>query len=75
MSLLQTCLQANATEVAAKVLDGEAILINISNGVYHSMDGVGAFLWELIERRHSLEQIASAIAERALSSQRGSELA
>jgi hypothetical protein len=64
MSNLQTRLQPNGEEVAAKVLDGEAIMINLSNGTYYSMDKVGGFIWELLEGRHSLREIVDAIAAR-----------
>jgi hypothetical protein len=52
----------NTEEVAAKVIDGEAIMINLSNGMYYSMDGAGALIWGLVEQGHSLQEIASAIA-------------
>ena len=64
MLTLNSCLQPNTGEVAAKVMDGEAILINITSGTYHSLDGVGAFAWELIERGFPLGQIAGAIGAR-----------
>lgn len=55
-------LRPNQEEVAAKVIDGEAILINLSTGVYYSMDGTGGRIWSLIERRHELEEIADTLA-------------
>lgn len=50
--------------VAGKVIDGEAILIDVATGAYHSLDGAGALVWELIESGCALEQIARAVAER-----------
>lgn len=49
-------------EVAAKVMDGEAIIINLSSGMYYSMDKVGATIWELIEKRYSLKEMEAAIS-------------
>lgn len=60
----QNRLRPNETEVAAKVLDGEAIIINLSNGMYYSMDRVGGLIWEMIEGRHSLEETITAITAR-----------
>ena len=57
-------LRPNGEEVAAKVMDGEAILINLSNGVYYSMDKVGGFVWELIEQGYSIQQMIAAITVR-----------
>jgi len=51
-------------EVAAKVMDGEAILINLSTGTYYSMDGPGGLIWETIERRPSIEEIVAVIYTR-----------
>jgi hypothetical protein len=57
-------LRPNSEEVAAKVMDGEAIMINLSNGMYYSMDQVGGVIWELIVDGLSLEEIAASIVKR-----------
>lgn len=57
-------LQPRDQEVAAKVIDGEAILINLANGVYYSMDKVGALIWEMIERRYTLGEMVEAVVGR-----------
>ncbi len=57
-------LRPNEAEVAAKVLDGEAIIINLSNGTYYSMDKVGGLIWEMIELRQSLDETIAAITAR-----------
>lgn len=64
MLSLQTRLRPNEEEVAAKVMDGEAIIINLSSGIYYSMDKVGGVVWELIEKRCSLEEMRAAISAR-----------
>ncbi len=51
-------------DVAAKVMDGEAVIINLASGVYYSMDKVGAFLWELIQSGYSLGQCIDAVISR-----------
>jgi hypothetical protein len=51
-------------EVAAKVIDGEAIIMNLSNGLYFSMDNVGALVWELVEAGQSLEEMTDLVGER-----------
>lgn len=60
----QDRLSPNEAEVAAKVLDGEAIIINLSNGTYYSMDKVGGLIWEMIVAGRTLVDIAEAIALR-----------
>lgn len=56
-------LKPNTEEVASKVVDGEAILINLSNGMYYSMDTVGGYIWSLVTHGHDLEAISSAVAQ------------
>ena len=60
MLTLHNSLHLNDEEVAAKVLDGEAIMINLSNGNYYSMDKVGGFLWELVEQKRTLGHMVAA---------------
>lgn len=57
-------LKPNNEEVAAKVMDRKAILINLSNGIYYSMDKVGGVVWELVERNYSPEEIVAFIINR-----------
>lgn len=58
------CYLPNVDEVASEVLEGEAVLINLSNGMYYSIDGVGGRIWELIERGAPLSEIVQDIAAR-----------
>jgi hypothetical protein len=54
-------LEPNTIEIAAKVLDGEAILINLSTGTYYSMDKVGTTVWVLINEGYSVAEIAKTL--------------
>lgn len=51
----------NADVVFAKVIDGEAVIMNIRSGIYYSMDQVGALVWTNVEEGASLEDIVAAI--------------
>ena len=64
MLTLDQRLRPRQEEVAAKVIDGEAIIINLANGVYYSMDKVGALIWEMIESKHSLAEMGETISRR-----------
>lgn len=54
----------NTADVAAKVIDGEAIIMNLANGLYYSMDEVGSAIWEMVERTRSVEEMAGALEAR-----------
>jgi Coenzyme PQQ synthesis protein D (PqqD) len=64
MITAQSRFRAREEEVAAKVMDGEAILINLSNGIYYSMDKAGGLVWEMVEGRRSVEEMAACIVAR-----------
>ena len=68
MLTLHSRLCPNEDEVSAKVMDGEAIIINFSNGIYYSMDKVGGLVWEMVEGTHSLAEIMETILDRYLAS-------
>ena len=61
MLSLSTFIIANEQQVAAKVMDGEAILINLTTGAYYSIPGTGGFIWSVIETKVSLDGIVSAV--------------
>jgi Coenzyme PQQ synthesis protein D (PqqD) len=50
---------------AAKVIDGEAIIINVLTGRYYSLEGAGAFIWSKVaERSMTAHDLAQAVSER-----------
>jgi hypothetical protein len=51
-------------EIAYKTLDGETIIINLVNGVYYSLPGVGSEAWELIASGRSLAENAAILSAR-----------
>jgi Coenzyme PQQ synthesis protein D (PqqD) len=54
---------ANEQQVAAKVMDGEAILINLSTGIYYSLGTTGGFIWSLVEKRPAIQDIVRSVVE------------
>ena len=58
---LHDCFRPREEEVASKVIDGEAIIINLANGVYYSMDKVGALVWDLLQTGYSLDEVIAAV--------------
>lgn len=59
----ETRVTPRSGEIAAKVIDGEAIIMNLSNGLYYSMDPLGAAVWTMAQSGLSVGRIAEALAE------------
>ena len=57
-------LRANDAECAAKVLDGEAVIINLLNGTYYSLDKAGAVVWELAAAGGTITEIVGGVTAR-----------
>lgn len=63
MMVLETRYSPNRGDIAAKVLDGEAIMIDLAKGIYYSLGGIGGRIWELIESERSPAEIAATIGD------------
>ena len=61
---LDRYLRIREEEVAAKAIDGEAIIINLANGVYYSMDKAGAFIWQMVQDGHTIKDTIKAVTVR-----------
>lgn len=57
-------LRSKEQEVASKVVDGEAIIINLSTGMYYSMENVSGLVWSMIVAGSSVARIADVISNR-----------
>ena len=56
--------ELNAQDVNAEVIEGEAIVINVTTGVYYSLDGAGAYIWELLTSGASVAECVQAVMDR-----------
>ena len=56
-------LQLNQAEATAQILDNEVIIIRLTDGTYYSMEGVGVFIWRLVEGSNDIEEIVEAVTE------------
>ena len=57
-------LTPDSVNVAAKVIDGEAVILDVTRGTYYSMDGAGALVWTALEQGHSLREIVAILEQR-----------
>jgi len=62
MANLADVLQPNSDEVAAELMDGEAVMINLSNGMYYSTAGVGGLVWQHIENGVPIAAICEQVS-------------
>jgi len=53
----------NDKEVAFRVLDDGAVIVNYESGYYYTLNATGTFLWELLsEREQTQEELVAELA-------------
>ena len=52
----------DTANIMHEVIDGEAVVVNLENGAYYSLDGVGADLWVQLADGSSLEALVEGVA-------------
>jgi len=52
----------NDAEIIHELIDGEVMLLNLTNGNYFSLDNVGVIIWEMISQNCTVEVLIEAIA-------------
>jgi hypothetical protein len=53
----------NRPDVISDLVDGEAMLINASNGYYYVLNPVGTLIWSMIEAQSTTDAIISRMKE------------
>jgi len=52
------------TEATAfRIIDNEAVILNLNTGVYYSLNEVGSRIWKLCDGSHMVKDIARAISK------------
>lgn len=44
-------------------LNGEAVILNLSNGMYYGLDAIGAHIWSLIQEPRAVSDIVKTLIE------------
>jgi PqqD family protein of HPr-rel-A system len=51
-----------ADDVVFEVLDDETVVLNLTSGEYHTLNGTGSRAWQLIEEHGDLDRVRAAMA-------------
>jgi len=49
----------NSKDVIFELIDGEIVLLNLANGNYYTIDGLGVIIWELILKLENSKDIVN----------------
>jgi len=59
-----SCFKINKGKIAYRIINSEAVILNLDNGIYYSLNKTGALIWQLIEKGNDLEEISGHLAEK-----------
>lgn len=48
-------------KVSWRIIDGEAVILNLDNGLYYDLNKTGTAIWQAIAEKKSLEQILEVL--------------
>lgn len=48
-------------DVVFRILDHEAVILNLSSGVYFGLDSVGTRMWQLVSEHSSTEMVVAVL--------------
>jgi len=52
------------TNIIAKMVDADMVLLNLTDGTYYKLNTTGAFLWKELQKGVTPNQVALSLAER-----------
>jgi len=62
MSVPSLAVAIDPERVVSKIMDGEAVIIDLTTGTYYSLIHAGARAWDLLIAGHSVAAVAAAVA-------------
>ena len=65
--------QVNSPQVVHETIDGEVVIIHLDTGSYYSLDGVGAVIWNWLDRGASLGETTQWLGQQYPASQPDAE--
>lgn len=54
---------SKSSQLSSVDVKGEAVILDIDSGNYYGLDGVGARVWELLERPRTLGEICDVVLD------------
>ena len=49
--------------VTYRIIDGDAVILNLDNGHYYSLNGIGTRIWEAMEKGAGLSETVGSLSE------------
>lgn len=54
---------SKTANVACRIIEGQAFIVNTQTSTLHELDETGTFIWKLIEKGKNIDEVAEALSE------------
>jgi hypothetical protein len=58
---METSYRINKSKVVHRIIGGEAVMLNLDNGYYYSLDEIGTKIWKVIDDGKSIESLIEVL--------------
>lgn len=52
----------NKDKITYRIVDNEAVILNLDTGEYYSLDATGTFIWKLLEKKAGIDELSDKVA-------------
>lgn len=67
--LLEEYYRPNTPDVIHEIIEGEAVMINMENGYYFSLDRIGSTIWDMLDQGTAVSRIITLLQQQYAGSQ------
>lgn len=53
---------SKSKQLIVRCIDGETVLLDLNTGIYYSLESVGGRIWDMIDGRRTVSEIAGLVA-------------
>lgn len=53
----------NSEDITYRIIDNEAVILNLKTGDYYSLNATGAFIWKLLENKMTTNTLTDKVVE------------
>jgi hypothetical protein len=61
--MINKYISIKADNIAYRIIDGEAVIVDLKTSTFHTLNPVGSFIWEELDGQNTLKDIAEKLSQ------------
>lgn len=62
--MINKYISIKADNIAYRIIDGEAVIVDLKKSTFHTLNPVGSFIWEELDGQNTLKDIAKKLSQK-----------